>query len=826
MPSIAELNIAIGANLSGLQKDLRQAERALKATGANMASLGQSLSQNVSLPMSVAGGFALAAAGQFEELRLAMQTTFVGAGRSISESNAELENLRQAAMAPGLDFEQAVRASIRLQNVGKSAEDARGIIVELANAVAMSGGSADDLGEVTRQFAQMTAKGRILQEDLSILQERMPVLSKVMKDTFGTVSADALRKAGVSADEFIGKITDALRQMPRVEGGIPNAFVNMRSAAQQLAVTVGEDLARSLDIKGVAERVAAGIDGLTARFRELDPETKKMIANFAVAAVSAGPVLLGLAGIVKASAALRVAWLTTSSAVLDGGKAIASGVSGMVAWVAEARKAFLALSLATQAFVGVAVVAAVFAAVSAFQSYNRELSASEKATASVADVQRRAANTVANERYEAEKLIGVLQNKNATRAEQTAALAKLKNISGEYFGKLTLETAATKDGTAALTAYTQALIGAATAKKAADRIAEINIRLADQKGIAEETSLAWYETMGMALASTNAAQLGANVAGVQAERTKKLTGDLEAERTELEKLVAQNAQFAKTTEVAAAATRPLGNGLDDLKDKAKATKDEFAGLDAVIAQLEAANEQAAKAAIGEIQRKNGAGVEPVQPSWEKDRPLNAPVLGDLPSAVSETSTAVSQQIGMVEQLARTWEDMGGTASLQADMFDAVSGSIQEMTASGEVNMGKMARAAVASALKVAKAYAVEAIFGAVKGALTNVPFPLNIAAAGVAAGVAGALLNGLTNRISAPKLAKGGLAYGPTMAVVGDNPGAKSNPEVIAPLDKLERIMGGDGGGGGYIAQTRVEYDALYIALQRAGQKRQRAGGK
>lgn len=41
------------------------------------------------------------------------------------------------------------------------------------------------------------------------------------------------------------------------------------------------------------------------------------------------------------------------------------------------------------------------------------------------------------------------------------------------------------------------------------------------------------------------------------------------------------------------------------------------------------------------------------------------------------------------------------------------------------------------------------------------------------------------------KLAKGGLAYGPTLAVVGDNMGAASDPEVIAPLSKLRNYMGG-----------------------------------
>lgn len=43
-----------------------------------------------------------------------------------------------------------------------------------------------------------------------------------------------------------------------------------------------------------------------------------------------------------------------------------------------------------------------------------------------------------------------------------------------------------------------------------------------------------------------------------------------------------------------------------------------------------------------------------------------------------------------------------------------------------------------------------------------------------------------------PALATGGLAYGPTAAMVGDNPGASVDPEVIAPLSKLQNMMGGN----------------------------------
>lgn len=41
-----------------------------------------------------------------------------------------------------------------------------------------------------------------------------------------------------------------------------------------------------------------------------------------------------------------------------------------------------------------------------------------------------------------------------------------------------------------------------------------------------------------------------------------------------------------------------------------------------------------------------------------------------------------------------------------------------------------------------------------------------------------------------PKLAKGGLVHGPTLAMVGDNRGASVDPEVVSPLSKLQEMLG------------------------------------
>lgn len=52
-------------------------------------------------------------------------------------------------------------------------------------------------------------------------------------------------------------------------------------------------------------------------------------------------------------------------------------------------------------------------------------------------------------------------------------------------------------------------------------------------------------------------------------------------------------------------------------------------------------------------------------------------------------------------------------------------------------------------------------------------------------------INGVT------PFADGGIVYGPTLSIMGEYAGARSNPEVIAPLNKLKSIIGDGGNGGG-----------------------------
>jgi len=72
--------------------------------------------------------------------------------------------------------------------------------------------------------------------------------------------------------------------------------------------------------------------------------------------------------------------------------------------------------------------------------------------------------------------------------------------------------------------------------------------------------------------------------------------------------------------------------------------------------------------------------------------------------------------------------------------------------------------------------------------------------------------------------ANGGIVSAPTMGLMGEYPGAKSNPEVIAPLDKLKNMIGNTTGkqqvqvGGSF----EIRGQDLVVALERANSTRNR----
>ena len=75
------------------------------------------------------------------------------------------------------------------------------------------------------------------------------------------------------------------------------------------------------------------------------------------------------------------------------------------------------------------------------------------------------------------------------------------------------------------------------------------------------------------------------------------------------------------------------------------------------------------------------------------------------------------------------------------------------------------------------------------------------------------------------KFAKGGIISAPTMGLMGEYPGARSNPEVVAPLDKLKGLIGNSGNRNQQVnvgGSFELRGQDLVVALERANSNRDR----
>lgn len=66
----------------------------------------------------------------------------------------------------------------------------------------------------------------------------------------------------------------------------------------------------------------------------------------------------------------------------------------------------------------------------------------------------------------------------------------------------------------------------------------------------------------------------------------------------------------------------------------------------------------------------------------------------------------------------------------------------------------------------------------------------------------------------ATAFADGGIVSGPTMALVGEYAGAKNNPEVIAPLNKLRDMIGAAGGPQTVVLESRIKGSDIVLATR------------
>jgi tape measure domain-containing protein len=545
--SAPQLNVRVGLLFD--EKSLANIERQLRSSGQRLSKIGSELTMSLSLPLAAFGVAAIKSAGDIESLTLALKSQLGTADAAAKE----LDKLTEAAKNPGLGVEQAVRGSVRLQGVGFAAEEARQVLIQMGNAIASTGGSAEELDAVTRQFAQMTSKGRVLQEDVSVLSENMPGLAQLMQKAFGTQSVEAIREMGITGKEFVLQITKAAEALPRVEGGIKNGIGNAIDSLKQSAAKVGFAINEAFDVTGAIETVSSAVLVLAQAFGALPGPIKTVILSLAGIAIATGPILKGYGAIKIFGAQLVSGWAT------------------MVGAIKPVIAAFNALNLATRAIVLVGIVYAVLTFIEAFKQYESQLTDTERAAQSLSNIQKSATDSIQGQKSEVDTLVAAYKAEGTTLKQKEEILKALNKISPEYFGGLRAGKGDVDKLTEATKRYGAELLNVAELNSLNKRLEEIATGLRDVNKSADPSML---QTLGNIIMS------GGHALAFASKQSMTFTENSNALKTSL--LAEQAALQNRATELAlnAAATgnlvdeyKDLGGASDKAKEKLKTLKD-------------------------------------------------------------------------------------------------------------------------------------------------------------------------------------------------------------------------------------------------------------
>ena len=201
----------------------------------------------------------------------------------------------------------------------------------------------------------------------------------------------------------------------------------------------------------------------------------------------------------------------------------------------------------------------------------------------------------------------------------------------------------------------------------------------------------------------------------------------------------------------------------------------------------------AEAGLADINNKLKAlGLKPIEIEFKtKGEEKAAKAIKGVYGNIKSVGNGVKSFTQTLKNNGNAWDIVTGAIDTAMQMYASISQIIEAVTAtSTAATATEVSNSAQKSSANTQEATtSVMAAAGETFKAHSSIPFAgIAIAAAAVAAMIA--------MMTSLPKFADGGVAYGPTLGLFGEYANAATNPEVVAPLDKLRGILGVEGGGG------------------------------
>jgi tape measure domain-containing protein len=246
LESISTPGKAAGTALGGIVEGVS----AVAGVIGNAISAVGGLSAKLAGLAAIAGGalgvFAFTKAEEFDSVVRGLATVSDGYG----SLGAKIKAVRDIAKLPGLGFKEAAEGLLSLQAAGVSAGLAERSLMAFGNALASAGKGKADLQGVLLQIQQIASSGKVTEQDVKPLSSRLPQFRKALFAAFGTGDAEAINKLGLSAEQFVSRVTAQLEKLPKATGGIRNDMENLSDRVEQIVLKLGQGIASAFSSAG------------------------------------------------------------------------------------------------------------------------------------------------------------------------------------------------------------------------------------------------------------------------------------------------------------------------------------------------------------------------------------------------------------------------------------------------------------------------------------------------------------------------------------------------------------------------------------------------
>ena len=751
----------IGADIREFLSGMENADRQMKKLGRQMRDVGQNMSATLTLPIVAAGAAAIKSAADFEKMQVSLRTAFQG-----NEAAAEkaFETINEFTAKTPFQLEEVMGAFVKLKNMGL--DPSMGALTSYGNTASAMGKNLNDMVEAVAD----AATGEF--ERLKEFGIRASSQGDQVAFTFRGVTT-TVAKNSEEIQQYLLNIgnTDFAGGMEAQSQTLYGQLSTLQDTVKLLAADFGNVLLPV--IKPMIESVRS----MAERFRELEPNTKKIILVVGGLVAAIGPLLVAMGTLVP---------------LLPGIAAGLAALTGPIGLVVAAIAGAAALIIANWDEISEYFTSGEGAAI-----WTTLKESVDGIMSSMVDIWKNGTALLSELWAQwGESIMAVIQFSLQPAIDFIALMfEQIGNIFAVVGAALQGDWDAVWKGIANIfITFANFFIG------------KLEGLVTGVIGIAGKLARA-FGADGLADSMDTAKKKVSEFADAM-KFAKFESDEIEPKISKAKEAVDQLGESAKNAGTQMQGL--MGGG----RQRVEGISMESIGTDEALGSMQSDQGpfsddfiQSIRTATEEYRLYGDA----LQYATEKKRLLQAEITNLIENGHTVESEAVKKLKGDYDELTNKTIPgiVEGQRTLKSAAIDAATafttGFAQALVGAEDFNqaMGRLIRDTIRMLL-------IEAIAGFAAKSLATMG-PLGLAAAAAAPIVVGGLFDTVI-----PPFADGGIVSGPTLGLMGEYTGASTNPEVIAPLDKLKSMLGGVGGMGNMQLTTRIEGQDLLVMLQEA----------